>query len=420
MTELAKSQDRGPIFVHASVRSGSTYFFNVLRRTGSLLCFNEAINDRFSNGKKHLIRVRDDFVRRVARGQLPRVHTFLKQDGKAEFIGAWDDVMALYPQAPVFRDYVPRDGVLSRELSAYLAALIHYASVNGKRAALCEVFSRGRAGALRDAFGGFHIAQFRDPLCQFGSSFRTLQEIGGVTFVITPLLELGVSGNNPLYLLIPEPWRVPTLPWPADDQAQRWATTQEYLSRIISSEPGTIERVFRWHLLSWFLNNIAAIVHSDFVLDIDKAFDDPAYRKTVREVFRSELGTAPDFSDIANFPRYYHFEGLDIGRVCSEVTDFILTAHKNGTFDAALTCLGRRTPDVSSSVAIELLRAKLDSALVSASTNQPHYVGMADWDEIVQRYRRPWTDPHLRQIIQSIFPFVFPLVRATRRIRDML
>jgi hypothetical protein len=30
-----------PIFVHASMRSGSTYFFNVLRRNSSLMCFNE-------------------------------------------------------------------------------------------------------------------------------------------------------------------------------------------------------------------------------------------------------------------------------------------------------------------------------------------------------------------------------------------
>jgi hypothetical protein len=34
-----------PIFVHASMRSGSTYFFNVLRRNAALMCFNEVVMD---------------------------------------------------------------------------------------------------------------------------------------------------------------------------------------------------------------------------------------------------------------------------------------------------------------------------------------------------------------------------------------
>ena len=48
-----------PIFVHASPRSGSTYFFNVLRRNGSLMCFNEAISDIFSYyGRREIARLK--------------------------------------------------------------------------------------------------------------------------------------------------------------------------------------------------------------------------------------------------------------------------------------------------------------------------------------------------------------------------
>ena len=132
---------------------------------------------------------------------------------------------------------MPLDGNFSSELERYLAALIDYSGAIGKRAALCEIYSRGRAGVLRHAFSGFHIAQYRDPLSQFGSSFRALQDFGDWNFMIIPLQELGPSGNNPFYSIIPETWRVPVLRWPADNRAQRWASKEEYLSMILTTSP---------------------------------------------------------------------------------------------------------------------------------------------------------------------------------------
>ena len=392
----------------------------MLRRIDSLLCFNEAINDEFSkNSKSNYVRSRDAFGY-VAKGQR-RVHYFLQQDGKAEFIDAWDNIIHLYPPVPAFRDYVPAGGLLPTELQRYLGAVIEYAVVNGKRPALCEIFSRGRAGALRDAFGGFHIAQIRDPVSQFGSSFRTLEEVGGITFMLIPILELGVSGNNPLYLLVPEHWRVPVRPWPARDPAQRWASTQQYRSAIMSPRPDALETVFRSHLLSWFLNNVVSIIHSDFVLDIDKAFDDASYRESVRDILRSELGVAPELSDITKFSRYYRFDGVDMNRICGEVTDFVFAAQSDGSLQAALDTLSRASQRVPTSAAIELLGEKLEAALSeSASSACAHRVSAVDWEAIVQRNRRFWNDPRLLRLMQSIFPFVFPVVQATRRIRSMV
>jgi hypothetical protein len=420
---MKSDPERRPIFVHASARSGSTYFFNVLRRADSLLCFNEAINDEFSYGNKNAyVRSRTDFARRAARGERPRrVHYFLSDDGKAEFLDAWDSFVHLYPRVPSFRDYLPPGGVLPAELRKYLTAIVDYARARGKRPALCEIFSRGRVAALRDAFGGFHVTQFRDPLSQFGSCFRSLEGTGGITFLIIPLLELGVNGNHPLYSLIPEAWRIPVLPWPASDDAQRWASTQQYFSAIISSRAGALERTFRLHMLSWFLNNIAAVIHSDFALDIDKAFDDPSYREKVRDVFGAELGVAPDLSDITKFSRYYRFDGVDMNRICGEVMDFVSAAQRNGSLQAALATLSRTRQMVSTSAAIELLGEKLEAAVsASASTAQAHRISVADWEAIVQRNRRFWTDPWLLRLMQPIFPFVFPVVQATRRIRGII
>lgn len=408
---MTAGTDRKPLFVHASQRSGSTYFFNVLRRMDALLCFDEAITDAFSYyGKKN-------FADRVARGRWNWSHDFLNRYSKAEFVEAWDRVMDLYPPAPAFRDYVPRSGVLSDELRLYLDALIGYAKAKQKRAALCEIFSRGRAGALRDAFGGFHIAQYRDPLSQFGSSFRGLQEFGAWTFLIIPLQELGLSRENPLYSLIPEQWRVPALPWPPDDRAQRWASTEEYISMILSSEPDALERVFRWHLLSWILNNLAAIVHSDLILDIDKAFDDLPYRNSIQQALQREIGITPDFADLTKFSRYYQFEAFDTARIVDESFETLAVAQRSGLLDSAVAGLARERPTVSPHTAIETLRAKVNSALSDmASTDKHIYVSIDDWDGLVRKHRHVWANARLRGVMQGMYPVVLPVVQAARRI----
>src|SRR5262249_10873907 len=148
---------------------------------------------------------------------------------------------------------------LSNELTLYLSALMKYACARGRRPVLCEVNSRGRAGALRVAFGGFHIAQFRDPLSQFGSFIRGLIDGGVWSFLATPAMELGPSRGHPLYRLVPEPCRVPEVAWRVKTRAQFWASNMEYFASVASPRPEALENAFRWHLYSWFLMNLAAI-----------------------------------------------------------------------------------------------------------------------------------------------------------------
>lgn len=400
------------IFVHASPRSGSTYFFNVLRRVERLLCFDEAITDAFTDFGKN------DLARRIIQRRRNTSHLFLDSYSQTEFLDAWNEVMHLYPPAPAFRDYVPRNGVLPDALRVYLAALINYAGSKRKRAALCDIFSRGRAGALRHAFGGFHIAQFRDPLSQFGSCFRALQESGSWTFLIVPLQELGLSGENALHSLVPDAWRVPRLPWPADKRGQRWASTQTYVALIVSSEPRSLERVFRWHLLSWFLHNLMAVVHADFVLDIDRVYDDPDYRNRLSKMIKTIVGAIPDFSDLTKFARYYRFEGLDIVQICDEVVAVLDAAEESGALDRAVSALSVQKPIISPNDAYKMLRVKLAAALAQMqSATTTGFVSKADWDKTVLRHRSIWANKYLREAMRQIYPIAFPFVQATRRAR---
>lgn len=404
-----------PIFVHASPRSGSTYFFNVLRRNKSLMCFNEAIIDVFGRyGKRGVARFK-------AAQKWNVNHHFLQRDDFDEFVEAWDDVMHFYPASPSFQQYLPPQGVLPTDLRTYLAAVMRYAQSRGRRPVLCEIHSRGRAGALRDAFAGFHIAQYRDPLSQFGSFVRPMFEGGEWGFLTFPLMELGISGEHPLYRLVPEDWRVPVLPWPADDHARRWASAVQYMAMVAASDAKSIERLLRWHLFSWTLSNLAAISYSDFVLDIDKAYEDVKYRKSVIDTLASECGIEIDLVDLTKFSRYHEFEGVDIAAVCDQVESAIRRALEDHRFAGAICILGKQPSKIAPADAVELLLAKLRTSLASmtASTDRRH-VSVKEWRSIFEKHRVIWFNPHLRFAAQCAYPFVAPIARVVRRARAYL
>jgi hypothetical protein len=135
---MIASAETAPIFVHASPRGGSTYFFNVLRRNESLLCFNEAIID----GKHDLARFgvqKKNFAQSKSAQRWNVNHHFLEREDFDEFIQAWDAVMHLCPEFPAFVDYLPSEGRLSSELTNYLTALIGHAQSQGRRPVLCEI-----------------------------------------------------------------------------------------------------------------------------------------------------------------------------------------------------------------------------------------------------------------------------------------
>ncbi|MBI2713827.1 MAG: hypothetical protein HYX37_05150 [Rhizobiales bacterium] len=406
-----------PIFVHASARSGSTYFFNVLRRNKSLLCFNEAIID----GKRDYARFRGTLNGNSAPATGAQNwnvnHHFLDRPDYAEFIDAWDAVMHLCPEFPTFPDYLPPKGVLPADLTTYLAALMAYARSQGKRPVLCEINSRGRAGALRGAFGGFHVTQYRDPLSQFGSYIRPLIEAGTWGFLAHPVTELGTCRAHPLYRLVPEAWRAPDLPWQAETRALRWASDARYTATVASPRPENMEKVFGWHIFSWALSNLAAISYSDLALDIDKAYADAEYRASVTDSLAQRIGAAPDFSDLSKFDRYCEFESFDMAAVCGEVVSTIRDSLDDGRLDEALRTLGTQPPTTPTATAVELLLAKIADSLASmASSADRRIISDEDWAAIAEKNQKLWFNPNVRWFAQHFYPVVAPLVRTARRV----
>jgi hypothetical protein len=413
------SRSQAPVFVHASPRSGSTYFFNVLRRNTSLMCFNEALMD----GKNETCRSAKSGERRSPSANKATSwnvnHHFLDRPDDEEFIEAWDTVMHLFPAAPAFRDYLPADGVLNSDVKAYLFGLNQYANDQNKRAAFCEINSRGRAGALRGAFGGFHAAQIRDPISQFGSFYRPLEEGGEWGFLLHPLKELGINGHHPLYEIVPEEWRPPVLPWPAADHTRRWASEVEYILLLADGRPKPLENAFRWHMFAWLLNNLAAAVYSDFVLDIDRTHDDAVYRTKVTKVFASETGMDVDFSDITKFSRHYQFEPFDAAVVASQVISAVNGAIADGRMEKALSLLARSSMKIPARESAQLLFTKIENSVASfVTSSNRRLVSNEDWAQLVMKHAMPWSlvrNRTLRETARVVHPYLAPVVRAVRR-----
>lgn len=374
------------------------------------MCFNEAIIDIFSYYDKQ------DIARLKAAHKWNVNHDFLDRGDFDEFLAAWDEVMPLYPPFPSFQEYVPANGVLPSSLGDYLAGLMKYARARGKRPVLCEIHSRGRAGALRAAFGGFHVAQYRDPISQFGSFMRPLIEGGEWGFLAFPLMELGIGGTHPLYRLVPEVWRVPVLPWPSHNRAQRWFSAVQYMAMVASPRPDAVEKTFRWYLFSWFLSDLAALSYSDLSLDIDRAHDDRSYRRTVVDALRSNGGVAVDFSDLQKFPRYYEFDSFDTAAVCDQVISAMRDALHDGRLDSAVRALGKRPPVTSPAAAAEILLTKIENSLtiMNGSADLEH-ISRETWKAVAARHRKIWFNRPVRTVARYVYPLAAPLARAARR-----
>jgi hypothetical protein len=221
-----------------------------------------------------------------------------------------------------------------------------------------------------------------------------------------------------LYRLVPESWCAPNVPWRVKNRAQFWASNMEYFAAMASPHPAITEKMFRWHLFSWFLTNLAAMSYSDLVLDIDKVHDDADYRSCVVDEITAEVGSAPNFQDLKKFDRYYEFESFEVGAVCDQVVSTISETFENGSLEQALVVLGKESPTIPTRVAFELLLEKLDGSRVSmANSTERRYMPAEEWRVIADKNRRIWFNPIARRIAEQVHPLAAPVIYAVRRAR---
>src|SRR5262249_54152636 len=159
-------------------------------------------------------------------------------------------------------------------------------------------------------------------------------------------------------------------------------TEVRYMAMAASPQPETIEKVFRWHMFSWALSNLAAISYSDLVLDIEKLHDDKNYRAYVANNL-ARIGVTAEFGDLKKFDRYYKFEFLDPGLIWTQVASTITAALRDGRLGQALRGLGKQPPITPVANAVELLLEKMDHSIASMTAHvDSHHINAAQWKAI--------------------------------------
>jgi hypothetical protein len=153
-----------PIFVHSLFRSGSTYLFEVFRRSpAGYWCYQEPLNEHL----RHAADAPDRLLEISSRDSSLLRHPTLD---KPYF---WEFYQVRGAIAPLFRKELSYDGFFAtpdsssfRNLVSYLRGLID--SAQGRPFFQC-CRTTGRSGALREALAGTHIHLWRNPHDQWWS-----------------------------------------------------------------------------------------------------------------------------------------------------------------------------------------------------------------------------------------------------------
>jgi hypothetical protein len=158
-----KNHNSSPIFIHSLFRSGSTYIFNVFRRSkNGYWCYQEPLNEKLlikasqPNGFKTRVSGIQELLRHP---ELDKAYTY-------EFHVVADEVTKLFREDFSYKHFFYNPGDNLNEISNYFSALIHGAK--GRPVLQC-CRTTGRVTGLKSAFGGTHLFLWRNPWDQWWS-----------------------------------------------------------------------------------------------------------------------------------------------------------------------------------------------------------------------------------------------------------
>lgn len=189
------------------------------------------------------------------------------------------------------------------QLRVYISGLIKAACASGRTPALCFCRSQMRSAWMKNAFGGVHIAQIRNPVDQW-ASFEVEPYFPHQMLAIA----LKLRNLHPLSFAHIEAF--------------------ERFAQSASNRPGLpMEQLFGFFLkqkdflavflLLWIASALQAISTADFVLDIDLLSTDLQYRDAAWQWFAA-IGCAVDFSDCASPSGELPLAGAEFERMLAE------------------------------------------------------------------------------------------------------
>lgn len=289
----------GPIFIHSSFRTSSTWFWTRFRVHRGVLAFNEIFHEVLATLRREDV---SRFTSKAWRSNHPSTPPYFQE--YLPLIGDEGGV-AGYRSEMAFDRLIPADGPrgdIGRDEAAYVAGLIDLAERSGKRPVLSCTRSLGRTEALRKRFGGCHIFLYRN-LFQQWTSYCSLTENGLPYFANTIFLTLDRNRHDPfLNPLLQLDLRGMT---PGGGGIALGTAGGE--ERLVCDE-AAFDAFIALHLYL----SMHAFASTDVSVDVNALARDAAYRASMEEGLSAETGIALDFSSVSESVEFSDFVIEDI------------------------------------------------------------------------------------------------------------
>jgi hypothetical protein len=271
------------VFLHAGWRCSSTYVWSRFRRNPSTTSFYEPFGESLARCSPKRIR------RQTPQGWNSR-HPPLDLPYAEEYCPL---LLPLIRGVPGYRQefalarYFPAKAGIGPE-ARYVSRLIKHARRRGTHAVLGFSRSLGRAAALKEALGGYHVVVRRNPLQQWLSCRSYREEVPLAYFELSHFLILALAPAGTPAHRFAGMLGLPRVPRGLERQCK---------SLYADLYPWSEELSYRAFTAVSLLSHAVAESAADMVLDVDRLARSPQYREAARTRILADLGLGIDFDD---------------------------------------------------------------------------------------------------------------------------
>ncbi len=259
-----------PIFIHSLFRSGSTYFFNVFRRSPiGYFCFQEALHPVvffLKDNPQDLLKFHTATYELMRHPNLDRPVFY----EVASVASAWKDKLTY---SAIFDGYF--GSAQADNGVEFFRAILD--EVKDKKPVFEECRTSGRIGLLRDALEGFHIYLWRNPWDQWWS-YKTIDHLDYQNREI-------INAPNSLNAIT-------RLRSELSFQKSYTDTVLQVQDGVFASE----ESYLAFYLL-WLLGLHEGAKHAHLLINIDKLTESDTYRQEILTRLVENGINGVDFSD---------------------------------------------------------------------------------------------------------------------------
>jgi hypothetical protein len=271
------------VFLHGGWRCASTYVWSCFRRNPLTTSFYEPFGESLARCSPKRIQ------RQTAQGWNSR-HPPLASPYAQEYCAL---LHPFFKGVPGYRTefavarYFPSEAGIGPEVR-YVSRLITHAHRRGTHPVLGFSRSLGRAAALKQALGGYHVVLRRNPLQQWLSCRSYRGEVSLSYFELCHFLILALAPAGSPARCFADTLDLPRLPRGLQRQFQ-------FLHAAL--HPWSDDQSYRAFTAVSILSHALAEPAADLVLDVDRLGCSPTYRNNVSDKILAETGLELDFRD---------------------------------------------------------------------------------------------------------------------------